>query len=165
MKKFVAAAMAAGAVALAIVPAGATARAMSRPNIVQVAASNPQFSTLVKLVKAAGLVGALEGKGPLTVFAPTNAAFAKVPKATLGKLAKNKALLRKVLLYHVVAGAYPAARVVKRSSLKTLEGASVKVSTVRGKVFINRAQVIKANVRASNGIIHVINAVLLPPGA
>ena len=146
--------------AVAAAPAGAASQ-----NIVQVAASNPQFSTLVSLVKKAGLVSALEGPGKLTVFAPTNAAFAAVPKATLAKLAADKALLVKVLEYHVVKGEVLAAQVVKLHSAKTLEGASVAIRVSGGAVYVNKAKVIKTNVMASNGVIHVINAVLLPPGA
>ena len=137
----------------------------SGQNIVQVAASNPQFSTLVSLIKKAGLVSALSGSSKLTVFAPTNAAFAAVPKATLSKLAANKALLIKVLEYHVVKGEVLAAKVVKLHSAKTLECASVKIRVSGGSVYVNSAKVIKTNVKASNGVIHVINAVLLPPGA
>lgn len=155
--------------AVAALPAAAGASPSAAPaasqNIVQVAASNPQFSTLVTLVKKAGLAGALSGKTKLTVFAPTNAAFAAVPKATLAKLAANRALLVKVLEYHVVAGEVPAASVVKLHSAKTLEGASVSIRVSGGSVYVNNAKVVKTNVFASNGVIHVINAVLLPPGA
>lgn len=155
--------------ALAAVPvASATAHRnakMTEPNIVTLAASNPQLSTLVKLVKSAGLVKALSGSSKLTVFAPTNAAFAKVPKATLNTLAHNKKLLAKVLEYHVVKGALTAAQIEKKHSLKTLEGAPVKVTVRGGSVYINKAKVIKANVMASNGIVHVINGVLTPPAA
>ena len=143
-------------------PAGATSMS-STPNIVQVAASNPQFSTLVRLVKSAGLVKALSGKTKLTVFAPTNAAFAKVPKKTLTALAHNKKALAAVLEYHVVKGALTARQIEKHKKLTTLQGASVSVTVKHGSVYINRAKVIKANVKASNGIIHVINAVLIPP--
>lgn len=146
--------------AIATTPAAASGR-----NIVQVAASNPQFSTLVSLVKRAGLVGALSGSGKLTVFAPTNAAFSAVPKATLAKLAANKALLVKVLTYHVVKGEVLAAQVVKLHSATTLEGARVRIRLSGAGVYVNQAKVIRTNVRASNGVIHVINAVLLPPGA
>jgi uncharacterized surface protein with fasciclin (FAS1) repeats len=135
----------------------------AKPNIVQVAASAPQFSTLVKLVKSAGLVKALSGKTKLTVFAPTNAAFAKVPKATLTKLAHNKKALAAVLEYHVVKGALTAAQVEKHKKLKTLQGATVSVTVKKHGVYINNAKVITANLHASNGIIHVINAVLIPP--
>jgi len=155
-------------VALAI-PAGGTLAAApagaSSQNIVQIAASSPQFSTLVSLVKKAGLVGALSGREKLTVFAPTNAAFAAVPKATLAELAANKSLLVKVLEYHVVKGAVYAAQVEKLHSVRTLEGSSVRITVAGGHVYVNRAKVIKANITASNGVIHVINAVLLPPGA
>lgn len=145
-------------------PAVAGASGMSKkPNIVQLAASSPQLSTLVKLVKSAGLVKALSGTTKLTVFAPTNAAFAKVPKATLNKLAHNKKLLVSVLEYHVVKGKLTAAQIEKRTSLKTLEGASLKVKVKHGSVYINQAKVIKANLSASNGVVHVINGVLIPP--
>ena len=160
MKRFVSAMLAVGVLAGATVPAVATA-AGSR-TIVGVAAATPQLSTLVKLVKSAGLVGALNGKTKLTVFAPTNAAFAKVPAKTLNMLAHNRAMLRKVLLYHVVAGAVPAAKVEKLRSVRTLEGGTLKVSVRMGSVYINQARVILANVHASNGIVHVINSVLIP---
>lgn len=137
--------------------------ATERPNIVELAASAPQFSTLVRLVKKAGLVGALSGDAKLTVFAPTNKAFNKVPKRTLRALARNRAQLRAVLLYHVARGALPARKVVRRNSIRTLNGARVRVDVCRGKVFINNARVTKANLRASNGIVHQINRVLLPP--
>jgi len=143
-----------------VAPAGATSE-----NIAQVAASNPQFSTLVSLLKKAGLVSALSGSAKLTVFAPTNAAFNAVPKATLSKLAADKSLLVKVLEYHVLKGEVRAAKVLKLHSAKTLEGASVSIRVSGGSVYVNQAKVIKTNVAASNGVIHVINAVLLPPGA
>jgi uncharacterized surface protein with fasciclin (FAS1) repeats len=164
--KRILAALVACAVLAAVPVASATAHRsakMSEPNIVTLAASNPQLSTLVKLVKSAGLVKALSGSTKLTVFAPTNAAFAKVPKATLNTLAHNKKLLAKVLEYHVVKGALTAAQIEKKSSLKTLEGASVTVKVKGGSVYINQAKVVKANVMASNGIVHVINGVLTPP--
>ena len=99
------------------------------------------------------------------MFAPTNAAFAAVPKATLKKIASSKSLLVKVLEYHVLKGEVLAAKIVKLHSAKTLEGASVKISVRGASVYVNSAKVIKANVKASNGVIHVINAVLVPPGA
>ena len=132
-------------------------------NIVQTAVAAGQFKTLVSLVKQAGLAGALSGPGPLTVFAPTDAAFAKVPKATLTALAHDKAKLKAVLLYHVVKGKLTAAKVVKRKSVKTLEAGSLAIRVKGGKVFVGGAQVIKADVTASNGVIHVINKVLIPP--
>lgn len=158
--------MAALAVAIAVmaVPAG-VASAAPQKDIVETAAAAPQFSTLVSLVEDAGLAGALSGKAKLTVFAPTDAAFAKVPKKTLNALAADRKLLRKVLLYHVVAGKLNAAKVVKRAGAKTLEGSRVEFSVKRGgKVFVNDARVITPDIRASNGIVHAINRVLLPPG-
>jgi len=143
------------------VPASAGAKSNT---IVDVAAGNPQFSTLVSLVKKAGLVGALSGKSKLTVFAPTNAAFAKLPKATLKKVAGDKKLLTSILTYHVVKGAVPASKVVKLNgkSVKTLNGQSVKVTVRGGSVYVNKSKVIKTDVKASNGIIHVIDTVLIP---
>jgi uncharacterized surface protein with fasciclin (FAS1) repeats len=150
------------AVAVLALPAGVASAAPSK-DIVETAASEPRFSTLVSLVERAGLVGTLSGDTKLTVFAPTNAAFDKVPKKTLNALLSNKKLLRKVLLYHVLAGKVPSSQVVKRESAKTQQGARVRFS-VRGKsAFVNDAKVITADVRCSNGIIHAINRVLIPP--
>ena len=143
--------------------AATATHAKTKANIVQTAVGAGQFKTLVALVKQAGLVGALSGKGPLTVFAPTDAAFAKVPKATLTALGKDKAKLKAVLLYHVVKGKVTAAQVVKLTSAKTLEGSTVAIKVSGGKVFVGGAQVIKADVAASNGVIHVIDKVLIPP--
>jgi transforming growth factor-beta-induced protein len=143
-----------------------SAAATAQPkNIVQTAVAAGQFKTLVSLVKKAGLAGALSGSGPLTVFAPTDAAFAKVPKATLTALGKDKAKLKAVLLYHVVKGKVPASKVVTLNgrSVKTLNGASVKISVKGGKVYLNGStRVTKTDVTASNGVIHVINRVLIP---
>jgi len=134
----------------------------ARSNIVQTAVAAGEFKTLVSLVKQAGLAGALSGPGPLTVFAPTDAAFAAVPKATLAELAKNPAKLKAVLLYHVVKGDVTAAQVTKLKSAKTLEGGSVPIRVTSGKVYVGDAQVTKTNVMTSNGVIHVINRVLIP---
>ena len=157
------------ALALAIGVATATAgRAttagpkMGEKNLVQTAIAAGQFKTLASLLQKAGLAGTLEGKGPFTVFAPTDAAFAKVPKATLASLAKNKAKLRAVLLYHVVKGKVTAAQAMKLNSAKTLEGKSLSIRVNGGKVIVGGATVIKPNVMASNGVIHVINRVLIP---
>jgi len=136
---------------------------MSDKNIVQTAVAAGQFKTLVSLVKQAGLAGALSAPGPLTVFAPTDAAFAKVPKATLAALGKDKALLKSVLLYHVAKGKLTAAKVVKLKSVKTLQGGVLAIRVTGGKVFVGKAQVVTADVMASNGVIHVINSVLIPP--
>jgi uncharacterized surface protein with fasciclin (FAS1) repeats len=135
---------------------------MGEKNLVQTAVAAGQFKTLASLLQKAGLAGTLEGKGPFTVFAPSDAAFAKVPKATLASLAKNKAKLRAVLLYHVVRGKVTAAQAMKLQSAKTLEGKPVSIRVSGGKVIVGGATVVKANVMASNGVIHVINKVLVP---
>lgn len=154
----------AAAIAVLALPVS-TATAAPSKDIVETAAANPKFSTLVSLVKKAGLVGVLSGKANYTVFAPTNAAFAKVPKKTLNELASNKAMLKKVLLYHVLPGKVPASKVLKMKSAKTAEGSKVTFS-VRGKsAFVNEAKIIQTDIRCSNGIIHAINGVLLPPSS
>jgi uncharacterized surface protein with fasciclin (FAS1) repeats len=149
----------------ALAATGSTATAGSKlgeQNLVQTAVAAGQFKTLASLLTKAGLVGTLQGKGPFTVFAPTDAAFAKVPKATLAALAKNRAKLRAVLLYHVVKGKVTAAQAMKLHSAKTLEGKSLSIEVSGGKVLVGGATVIKPNVMASNGVIHVINKVLIP---
>jgi uncharacterized surface protein with fasciclin (FAS1) repeats len=164
------AALAVGLVALvfAVPAASASPASPASPaaskTIVQVAASNPQFSTLASLIQKAGLTSALSGQSKLTVFAPTNAAFAKLPKATLKKVQGDKKLLTSILTYHVVKGAVPASKVVKLNgkSVKTLNGKTVKITVKSGKVYVNKAQVTKTDVKASNGVIHVINRVLIP---
>lgn len=130
--------------------------------IVQTAVAAGSFKTLASLLKKAGLVGTLQGKGPFTVFAPTDAAFAKLPKATLAALAKNKAKLRSVLLYHVVKGNVSAAKVVTLRSAKTLNGKAVSIRVNGGNVLVGGARVTTADVEASNGVIHVVNKVLIP---
>jgi len=132
-------------------------------NIVQTAVAAGKFKTLVALLKQSGLAGTLQGKGPFTVFAPTDAAFAKVPKSTLSALAKDMARLRAVLLYHVAAGRVTAAKVVSLKSVKTLNGQSVKVQVSHGTVTVGGARVIATDIAASNGVIHVIDKVLIPP--
>ena len=155
--------LAAAVVAIALVgPAGATTNDRPDANIVETAVAAGKFETLTSLVKQAGLAETLQGKGPYTVFAPTDAAFAKVPKATLDTLAKNKAKLRSVLLYHVANGRLTARKVVKRESVKTLNGQRVRIRVRNGKVFVGRARVTSADVAASNGVIHVITKVLIP---
>jgi uncharacterized surface protein with fasciclin (FAS1) repeats len=154
------------ALAAVMVAAGAstaTARTHADANIVQTAVAAGQFKTLTKLLTRAGLVSALEQPGPYTVFAPTDAAFKKVPKATLNALLHNRAKLRAVLLYHVVSGKVTAADVVKLNSAKTLNGKSVRIRVAGMNVFVNSAKVTKPDVAASNGVIHVINRVLIPP--
>ncbi len=133
--------------------------------IVEVAVGADSFKTLVTAVKAADLVETLSGKGPFTVFAPTDEAFKKVPKEVLADLLKpeNKEKLVAVLTYHVVPGKVMAADVVKLSKAKTVEGSDVKVSVKDGAVYINNAKVVKADIVCKNGVIHVIDNVILPP--
>jgi len=147
----------AGALALAMAPAAFPA------DIVDTAVA-ANFKTLVAAVKAAGLVDTLKGPGPFTVFAPTDEAFAKLPPGTLETLLKpeNKAKLQSILTYHVVAGKVMAQDVVKLDSATTVEGQSISIKTLDGGVMVNGARVIKADIETSNGVIHVIDAVLLP---
>ncbi len=144
---------------------GSTAQPAAKPtkNIVQTAVAAGDFDTLVSLIKRAGLAKTLSGKGPFTVFAPTDAAFKKVPASTLEALLEDRAALRQVLLYHVAGGRYSAKRVAKLRSIETLTGERVKVRTRAGTVRVGGARVVKTNVRTSNGIIHAINRVLIPP--
>lgn len=136
--------------------------AAAEGNIVETAVGAGKFDTLVSLVEEAGLAETLATGGNFTVFAPTDAAFAKVPKKTLTALAADPAKLKAVLLYHVVKGELRANRVMKRSAIETLNGASVTVKVTRGVVKIDNARVVQANVEASNGVIHAINRVLMP---
>lgn len=157
------AAAALAASALAGTAAARTAEPAQTKNIVETAAAAGSFDTLTSLVQQAGLADTLATGGTFTVFAPTDAAFAKLPKKTLAALAANPAKLKAVLLYHVAKGELRAKRVVKRNSIKTLNGASVKVKAKRRSVKVNNARVLKPNVDASNGVIHAINRVLIPP--
>jgi uncharacterized surface protein with fasciclin (FAS1) repeats len=152
------------AVTAVTVAAGSPASADTRKqgDIVSTAVGAGQFTTLASLLKKAGLVKTLQGKGPFTVLAPTDAAFAKVPKATLAALGADRAKLRSVLLFHVIAGKVPAAKVIKLRSAKTLNGQAVPIRVAGGKVFVGGARVTKTDVAASNGVIHVINQVLIP---
>jgi uncharacterized surface protein with fasciclin (FAS1) repeats len=142
--------------------AKAAPAAPAKKNIVQTAIAAGQFKTLASLLTRAGLAGTLKGKGPFTVFAPTDAAFGKVPKATLATLAKNNAKLRAVLLYHVVKGKATAAQAMKLRSATTLNGKPLAIRVSGGKMLVGGATVTKADVTASNGVIHVINKVLIP---
>lgn len=141
--------------------AGNTAAAAKSADIVDTAVSAGSFKTLVTAVQAAGLVDTLKGPGPFTVFAPTDEAFAKLPPGTLDGLLKDKEKLKKVLTYHVVAGKVTAADVVKLTSAKTVQGQSVKIDASNG-VKVGTATVVKPDVMASNGVIHVIDTVLIP---
>ena len=154
------------AIAAVVAPATASKQA-SDMDIVETAIAAGQFKTLASLLTEAGLVETLQGPGPFTVFAPTDAAFAKVPKATLDALAADPALLKKVLLYHVVAGNVPASEVVKLNGqiVSTANKLPIGIKIAGGNVFLNGStKVITPDVEASNGTIHVINKVLLPPG-
>ena len=137
---------------------------MPSKDIVDTAISAGSFKTLTTALEAAGLVETLKGKGPFTVFAPTDEAFAKLPEGTLKSLLMpaNKQKLKAILTYHVVAGNVKAADVIKLSSAKTLNGQSVTIKVVGGKVLINGATVVKADIAATNGSIHVIDTVLMP---
>jgi uncharacterized surface protein with fasciclin (FAS1) repeats len=133
-------------------------------NIVETAAADPRFTTLVSLAKRAGLADDLSAKTKLTLFAPTNAAFRKVPEATLRKLGHNRAMLRRVLLYHVLAGDVKAEQIVRLRAVKTLAGPKVRIRVRDDTVLLNRrAKVVRTDISASNGTIHVIDQVLLPP--
>ena len=157
------------AVVLAVVglAIGSTFARATNQDIVDTAAGAGQFKTLAAALQAAGLVDTLKGPGPFTVFAPTDAAFAKLPAGTVESLLKpeNKAKLTAILTYHVVPGAVKAEQVTKLDEAKTVNGAMVKVSTDHGKVMINNANVVKADIPASNGVIHVIDKVILPPAS
>ena len=162
MKKLIAL-LALVALVSSVAVSAATAKTKEEQNIVQTAVAAGQFKTLAKLLTRAGLVGALQQPGPFTVFAPTDAAFKKVPKKTLNALLRNKAKLKAVLLYHVVLGRVAAADVVKLASAKTLNGKSVRIRVAGSTVFVNSSKVTRADVMTSNGVIHVINRVLIPP--
>ena len=150
-------------VAVAALIAPARDVAAQGKDIVETAVAAGSFNTLAKALTAAGLVETLKGKGPFTVFAPTDEAFAKLPAGTIEKLLADKKALTEVLTYHVVAGRVTAADVSKLSSAKTVQGQDVAVRVTGGKVTINDANVVKADVAASNGVIHVIDKVILPP--
>jgi uncharacterized surface protein with fasciclin (FAS1) repeats len=143
-------------------PARQSAKAPKK-NIVETAVGAGKFDTLVSLVQSAGLAETLSGKGPYTVFAPTDRAFKKVPAETLEALGNDRKALRRVLLYHVADGRYPAARVVRKHSIPTLAGPRLEVSVRKDVVRVGGARVVTPNVKASNGVIHVINRVLIPP--
>ena len=137
---------------------------MDKPTVVEIAVGNPDFSTLVAALQAAGLVDALSGEGPFTVFAPTNAAFSALPAGTLEDLLKpeNKDTLTAVLTYHVVSGKVMAADVVKLSEATSLQGDTIDISVSDAGVKVDVANVTTTDISASNGVIHVIDAVILP---
>jgi len=158
---------------LSMLFAGAAMLAISAPravqaqdkDIVETAVAAGSFNTLAKLLGDAGLVETLKGPGPFTVFAPTDDAFSKVPAATLAALGKDKALLKSVLLYHVVSGRVMAADALKLAGngARTVNGAEAKIMVMGGKPMINQAHIVTTDIMTKNGVIHVIDAVMLPP--
>ncbi len=135
-------------------------------DIVATADGAGTFKTLLTAATAAGLVDTLKSDGPLTIFAPTDAAFAALPAGTLDKLLADPAALKKILLYHVVSGKVTADQVVKLTSADSVEGSKIAIAVKDGKVYLNdTAQVVKTDIMTSNGIIHVIDQVILPPAS
>lgn len=147
------------AMSLSVVP---SVRAEPKADIVDTAVAAGSFKTLAKALTEAGLVDTLKGKGPFTVFAPTDEAFAKLPKGTVEALLKDKKKLTAILTYHVVAGKVMAADAAKLTTAKTVNGQSIKISAKDGGVMINDAKVTKADIETANGVIHVIDTVILP---
>lgn len=158
MKRIMAAALLAAAVVAAPVPASAQGK-----DIVETAVAAGSFKTLATALEKTGLVATLKGTGPFTVFAPTDEAFAKLPAGTLDKLLANPEQLKAILLYHVVSGDVPSSAAAKLTSAKTVNGAEIKIAPMGNTLMINDAHVAKADVKASNGVIHVIDKVILPP--
>jgi uncharacterized surface protein with fasciclin (FAS1) repeats len=152
---------------LAVIGMGATVARAEAParSIVAIASEAGTFKTLVAALGAADLVGALEGPGPFTVFAPTDEAFAKLPAGTVESLLlpENKAKLQAILQYHVVSGRVLAAQARTVTSAKTLQGSAVPIATAAGGLTVGGAKVVTADIQASNGVIHVIDSVILPP--
>jgi uncharacterized surface protein with fasciclin (FAS1) repeats len=150
-------------VALALSTFAGSAKA-ANADIVDIAASAGSFNTLVAAVKAAGLVDTLKGEGPFTVFAPTDEAFAKLPAGTVEELLKpeNRGKLTAILTYHVVPGRVTASQVVNLTEAKTVQGQSVKIAVRDGNVMVDGAKVVKTDIMGSNGVIHVIDSVILP---
>ena len=151
---------------VAIMAVASPARAQQTKDIIDTAVAAGSFTTLAKALTAADLVGTLKGPGPFTVFAPTDEAFAKLPAGTLDNLLKpeNKAMLRRVLTYHVVPGKVMAADVVKVTSAKAVSDDTLSIKVSGGTVMVDKARVVKTDIAASNGVIHVVDTVLLPQG-
>jgi len=151
-------------VALTVAPIAAVPAAAQTKDIVDTAVAAGSFKTLAAALQAAGLVDTLKGPGPFTVFAPTDEAFAKLPAGTVEMLLKpeNKAKLTRILTYHVVAGKVMAADAAKLTSAKAVSGDTLTIAAHGGGVTINKAKVVKADIAASNGVIHVIDTVILP---
>jgi uncharacterized surface protein with fasciclin (FAS1) repeats len=152
-----------GILALSLAAFAGTAVQAQEKDIVDTAVAAGSFKTLVAAVQAAGLVDTLKGAGPFTVFAPTDEAFAKLPAGTVDALLKDPAKLKDILLYHVVSGKVMAADVVKMTTAKTVEGKNVRIKVDGSTVMINNATVVKADIACTNGVIHVIDTVIMPP--
>jgi len=155
----------AAATLAAVIAIGGTPVRAAEKDIVDTAVATGQFNTLTTALKAAGLVDTLKGKGPFTVFAPTDAAFAKLPAGTVDNLLKpeNKAQLTAILTYHVVPGRVMTNDVVKLKETNTVNGKPVSIKADGGKVMVGGATVTSADVLAANGVIHVVDSVILPP--
>ena len=153
-----------GLLTAAFLATSGTVRAEDKKDIVDTAVAAGSFKTLAAALKAADLVDTLKGAGPFTVLAPTDEAFAKLPEGTVAMLLKpeNKAKLVKILTYHVIGAKAMAADVVKMSSAKTVQGSEVKITVKEGKVMVDAANVTKTDIECSNGVIHVIDAVIMP---
>jgi uncharacterized surface protein with fasciclin (FAS1) repeats len=148
--------------ALSLIVAAPADEVQAQEDIVEVARAAGSFNTLLTAVEAAGLVDVLKGDGPYTVFAPTDEAFAKIPEADLTALLNDPGALEAVLLYHVVPGAVMASDVAGMSKAETANGASLSISVHGGTVTVDDATVVSADIEASNGVIHVIDTVLMP---
>ena len=153
-----------GLLAVTVSAAGNAVEARQGKDIVDTAVAAGSFNTLAKALQAADLVDTLKGKGPFTVFAPTDEAFAKLPAGTLESLLKpeNKAKLRRILTYHVVPGSVSSAQASKLTTAKAVSGDAIAIKAANGKVMVDNATVVKPDIAASNGVIHVIDAVILP---
>ena len=153
------------AVGLVAGAGAAGAKDTKQQTIAQTAAGSNQFDTLVSLLGKAGLVETLNGKGPFTVFAPTDAAFAAIPTDQLNAILADKAQLTKILTYHVVPGEVMAADLQPTQMVKTVEGQDLDIKVTNGAATVNGCNIVKTDIKASNGVIHVIDCVLIPPAA
>jgi uncharacterized surface protein with fasciclin (FAS1) repeats len=139
-------------------------RAGEEKDIIETARAAGQLNTFLKVLAEAGMIETLKGEGPFTVFVPSDEAFARLPGATLDSLSKDKTKLKALLNYHIVPGRVMSADVAKLDSTKTLEGRTLSVTSSEGTVMVNKAKVVKSDIRCGNGVIHVIDAVCLPAG-
>ena len=157
-------ALAIGVLAVAVAGGSVAVQARETKDVVDTAVAAGSFTTLAKALQAADLVGTLKGKGPFTVFAPTDEAFAKLPAGTVETLLKpeNKAKLRRILTYHVVAGSVSSAQASKLTTAKAVSGDAIAIKAANGSVMVNNATVTKADIAATNGVIHVIDTVIMP---